>query len=56
VSLTPPTTPRPLCECGCGLPVKSHTNGVWSRWLPGHNKGRGTSIRNLERKRRRTTQ
>jgi hypothetical protein len=26
----------PLCECGCGLPVKSRKNGVWSRWRPGH--------------------
>ena len=26
----------PKCECGCGKRVSSQTNGVWSRWLPGH--------------------
>jgi hypothetical protein len=26
----------PLCECGCGLPVKTCKSGVWSRWRPGH--------------------
>jgi hypothetical protein len=31
-----PATP-PLCECGCGLPVKWDKNGkVWNRWRPGH--------------------
>jgi len=31
----------PLCECGCGLPVKSRKNGVWSRWRPGHSSRKG---------------
>lgn len=26
----------PLCECGCGLAVKTRRSGIWSRWLPGH--------------------
>jgi hypothetical protein len=35
--MTKPRSPEPpLCECGCGLPVKSRQNGVWSRWRPGH--------------------
>ena len=48
--------PAPLCECGCGLPVKSSKNGVWSRWRSGHQYQRnvtGNSLDNLERKRRR---
>ena len=31
-----PTTPAPLCECGCGGYVTGFNCGVWSRWLPGH--------------------
>jgi hypothetical protein len=27
----------PLCGCGCGLPVRSQFNGVWSHWRNGHN-------------------
>lgn len=34
-SSLPPSTPNPLCGCGCGEEV-SWNNGVWSRWKRGH--------------------
>jgi hypothetical protein len=32
--------PRPKCECGCGMSVDGKQNGVWSRWVSGHQKRR----------------
>jgi hypothetical protein len=33
----------PLCECGCGEPVKSQKYGIWSRWCQGHS-SRGRNV------------
>lgn len=35
----------PLCECGCGEPVRSNYNGVWARWRQGHTRRPATSRR-----------
>lgn len=34
----------PLCECGCGEPVRDRRNGVWARWRPGHHRRSGGAV------------
>jgi hypothetical protein len=47
-------TEAPLCECGCGLRVKSQKYGIWSRWRAGHqNRKQGWQERRPERERER---